>query len=197
MHTKPQLVLDIGGVLLTNLSPQFWQELTAATTISHSELTARYKAQMSPSLWSGRISEDQFWDWLCEQCSTIDGPSARELLQAKLQPLPALDLLPEWSRLADIHILSNHRTEWIAPRLTEVQQFITSMTISSIVGVAKPNPDIYKLAASRLNPNQRILFVDDKETNLLEASRLGWHTLLADEEGRWLRQVIPQLSAFY
>lgn len=194
MPDKPQLILDIGGVLLSNLSPQFWQELTAVTTISYSELTARYKTHMSKPLWSGHITEHQFWDWLCEQCSTIDRHNAHALLQANLKPLPALNFLQEWSRIADIHLLSNHRMEWISPHLADVRHFITSMTISSTVGATKPNPDIYKIAAAHLNPKQRILFIDDLESNLMEGSRLGWHTLIADGEGKWLEQVIPQLS---
>ncbi|MBW7476912.1 HAD-IA family hydrolase [Paenibacillus oenotherae] len=194
MNTKPQLVLDIGGVLLANLSPLFWQELTSDTVITHAELTSRYKAQMSEALWRGAITEEQFWHWICEQCSSIDGGHARALLRSKLTPLPALNLLPEWSRIADIHLLSNHRMEWIMPCLASVEPFIQSMTISSQVGVSKPHAPIYRHAASELRPSQRVLFVDDLETNLLEASRLGWDTLLADEQGAWLHKVIPLLT---
>lgn len=194
MTVKPQLVLDVGGVLLTNLSPPFWQELTASTAIAYTELVALYKENMSQSLWSGRVTEEQFWDWLCDQCATIDRQQARALLQKNLTPLPALDLLPEWSRIADIHLLSNHRIEWIGPCLADARHFITSMTISGSAGVAKPDPGIYKIASEHLDPDRPVLFVDDKQSNLTEASRLGWHTLLADEEGRWLQQVIPRLK---
>jgi FMN phosphatase YigB (HAD superfamily) len=38
-----------------------------------------------------------------------------------------------------------------------------------------------------------VLFVDDCPDNLRAAQSFGWHTLLADGDGRWTRMVEPLL----
>lgn len=52
---------------------------------------------------------------------------------------------------------------------------------SSVVGLMKPDPRIFELAAEQagLAPSE-ILLVDDDRPNLMAAGRLGWHTLWFD-----------------
>ncbi len=51
--------------------------------------------------------------------------------------------MPNWSQIADIHLLSNHRTEWLFPTMATISEFIKSVTISSAVGFCKPHREIY------------------------------------------------------
>jgi HAD superfamily hydrolase (TIGR01509 family) len=189
LSSRAQLVLDLGGVLVTNLSPLFWQQLANHSKVLYEEMVSRYKQDVRESLWSGAITEDDFWNWLSGSFSTVDGKAARELLHANLTPLPALRELAQWSQAADIHLLSNHRTEWVAPILAEIQPYLKSVTISSSIGFRKPHPRIYDAVAQNLTANQMILFVDDQRKNLEQASRLGWKTMLADENGDWIAKV--------
>jgi putative hydrolase of the HAD superfamily len=191
---KPQLILDIGGVLVTNFSPIFWQELAARALVTYELLTAGFKQDLRQSLWSGEITEEAFWSGLCGRFPSIDREQARAMLQSNLKPLPALEQIPTWSRYADIHLLSNHRIEWIAPFLLPYQDYIKSMTISSSAGYCKPSPEIFALAASHLHTHTNILFVDDQDKNIEQAALLGWKTLLADPQGGWIAKVMPLLS---
>lgn len=190
---KPQLILDIGGVLLTNLSP-FWVELASHANIPYEQMRSRYKLQMSEALWAGRVTENEFWTWLGREYATIDLDYAINRLQANLKPLPAFDLLPMWSEYADIHVLSNHRVEWITPALQPVIKHVKSLTISSEAGHFKPHPPIYEHAKRQLNGSRSVLFVDDQSKNLQYAAQLGWDTLLADEAGLWIDTVSLQLK---
>ncbi|MEH7399289.1 HAD family hydrolase, partial [Priestia megaterium] len=109
-----------------------------------------------------------------------------------IEPLPALKKIPIWSQHANIHLLSNHRIEWIQHILTEISPYIKSVTISGEAGCCKPESDIYLKVGQYLNKKQT-LFVDDQEKNLKEANNLGWNTILADKQGFWVEKVICSL----
>jgi len=44
-----QLVLDVAGVLITNISPGFWDEMASVSGITYEELTRLFAAEI-PSL---------------------------------------------------------------------------------------------------------------------------------------------------
>lgn len=113
---RPQLVLDIGGVLLSDLIP-FWHWVAAQITAPYDEVLTRFRREVRESLWTGALTVEEFWDWLCATFPSIDYSVARVRLAATLKPLPASEQLATWSRLGDIHLLSNHRMEWVKPPL--------------------------------------------------------------------------------
>lgn len=186
---RPQLILDIGGVLATNLSPQFWQLLAAEAGVTEESIYSPYKAQISEFLWTGELSEDQFWDWLNEQTPTVSTPQAKNFLADCLQQMPALSKIADWSQTADIHLLSNHLPTWVDPIINPIKEQVKSITISSSVGLRKPHPAIYELVSQQLPANSIVLFIDDQYKNLRQAELHGWRTLLADEDGYWISKV--------
>jgi FMN phosphatase YigB (HAD superfamily) len=194
MNKRPQLILDIAGVLVSNLSPLFWKQIAALSEkVSYELLKERFKADLRVDFWSGRIAEEEFWEWLIQFCPTLNIKEARILLNNNLIALPALDHLTQWSQYADIHLLSNHRMEWLKPLLKSIEPHIQSCTISSEVGFCKPDIRIYEILNSLLNSSKPILFVDDQEKNLLPATKLGWSTLHADSQGNWIEHVTSYL----
>ncbi|EFM12453.1 conserved hypothetical protein [Paenibacillus curdlanolyticus YK9] len=193
-HPKPQLILDVGGVLLSNLTPGFWTELAETTLVPYETFRTSYKQEIRDDLWSGAATETQFWQWAAQHAPALTAADGRQMLLKHLVPLPAIEQLQAWSRIADIHILSNHREEWLAPKLAEVTQWLTSLTVSSAAGSFKPNLPIYEIAASQAAARGPILFVDDSRANLAQAATLGWDTLWADPEGAWINEIIPLLT---
>ncbi|UJF32900.1 HAD-IA family hydrolase [Paenibacillus hexagrammi] len=191
---KLQLVLDMGGVLITNLTPGMWEELAAGSHVTYAELRERYKQDLKHMLWTGELTLEQFWSWISQQCTAVDTAQMDGLVQKHLLKLPAWEHLEGWSERAELHILSNHRQEWIGPILAPIHELLSSITISSQSGCCKPYPDIYAAAASKLQTSAPVLFVDDQEKNLREAAKLGWMTLLADEAGEWIRRVDALLA---
>ena len=78
------------------------------------------------------------------------------------------DVLPTLQALQDcgfrLGILSNHTTAVRAAIEQLVNQYIpsASITISEETGIHKPNPDIYRLAAKKLNtPPEKCIYVGD------------------------------------
>jgi FMN phosphatase YigB (HAD superfamily) len=195
MIEKPQLILDIGGVLVTNLSPLFWQKLSISAAISSEILNAKFKQEIRESLWSGKINEKEFWSWLLTEFPSINLENAYAILQSNLKRLPAMDHLARWSEFADIHLLSNHRYEWIMPIFKSVEKTIKTITISSKVGFCKPDSRIFELVTQQMKKAETlILFVDDQNKNLQQGAKLGWKTILADTQSDWIDEVIPLLK---
>lgn len=183
---RPQLMLDIGGVLATNLSPRFWNEVARQADCPVELLYAKYKKELSRGLWVGHFSELQFWNWISAQVPSVSAAQGQAILMESLTPLPGMLQLSEWSKHADIHILSNHLTAWVDPVLEPIRSFLSSVTISSQVGMSKPQMELYEYACSLLPPSAPVLFIDDQDKNLRQGAAVGWHTLQADPEGRWI-----------
>lgn len=62
---------------------------------------------------------------------------------------------------------------------TEQQSYFADILASSDIGRAKPDPEIYKLSAARLNvPTKQCLFVDDITANIMGAEAAGMRGLL-------------------
>lgn len=186
MIIKKQLVLDVAGVLLSNLSPSFWQEIATIADVPYEHLKALFKDEIRKNLWTGRISEVEFWSWLIRYCPELNPEIARKLINKHLVPLPAYNRLAAWSQLADIHLLSNHREEWLAPHLKPITPYLKSVTISSQTGYCKPGIEIYKLVEAKLSHSQHTIFVDDQAKNLVSAEELGWNTIIADSDSLWM-----------
>lgn len=189
MSRPYQLILDAAGVLITNLSPTFWYEIAEKANIPPERLRAQYKQIIRESLWSGKISEEEFWQWLKIQCPSIELGEAKRILFKHLEYLPAFDYIPTWSMFTDIHILSNHRAEWIEPLFRPMLPYIKSLTISSEVGLCKPDPKIYELVHKKLNSNGHVWYIDDQEKNLKPAEERLWNTYIADQNGNWIEHV--------
>jgi hypothetical protein len=140
---RPQLVLDIGGVLLSDLTPPFWHWVTAQTAAPYEEILAQFRRDMHTALWTGALTEGAFWGWLCATSPAIDDGAARGHLASTPTPLPALAQLATWAKSVDIHLLSNHRAEWVMPALNGTLAHVKSVTRSSTIGYCTPHPAIY------------------------------------------------------
>src|SRR5690606_23154054 len=106
-------------------------------------------------------------------------------IATSLLPLASLQFIGDWSQSTSIHLMSNHRTEWLQPILKNDLSYFTSVHISDKVGYKKPDLSFFQHVQQYFKPNEHILFVDDTTSNLLTAESLGWQTLRGDESGRW------------
>lgn len=188
------MILDVGGVLATNYTPRFWEGLSDDYDVPYDALM-QFRKDVRADLWTGAIAETEFWERMSGRFQAIDGADARERLVSEIRPLPALERLAGWRDLASLNILSNHRTEWIAPVLARLYPLADHVIVSAEVGFRKPEPEIYGLMDARLGGFADILYVDDAKSNLPQGAALGWHTLLADEGGAWIAQAERWLNA--
>ncbi|MGG1555659.1 HAD family hydrolase [Paenibacillus ferrarius] len=193
MVRRSSLILDVAGVLATNFSPDFWVALAVEANVAYEALTT-FKRETREALWTGSMSEQEFWTQLCSGFPSVDRERARRMLLASIRPLPALYDIPLWSEYADIHVLSNHRSEWVDAILEPIRGYICSITISSDIGYCKPEPDIYAYVHAKAAGSPVIWYVDDQAQNLIEPKALGWTTILADGSGTWRERILPLIS---
>lgn len=192
MDKKTDLVLDIAGVITTNFSPILWEDLSSNFKVPYDDLI-KFRKEIRKELWTGEIDEQEFWIRFTKRFPTIDREYAKNKLLSLITPLPAIEEIPMWSKYVNIHLLSNHRIEWLKHIISPIQEYITTITISGDVGFCKSEVDIYLKVQSHFNGKKNVLFVDDQENNLSGARYLGWNTLLADDKGEWIKKVNHQL----
>lgn len=85
-------------------------------------------------------------------------------LIARIEPSPALLEIPLWCKYSNVHLLSNHRKEWVKHIIGPVECYPESITIFSDVGFCKPEIDIYLKVNSHLNSPNNVLYIDDLQT---------------------------------
>ncbi|GLX68397.1 hypothetical protein [Paenibacillus glycanilyticus] len=193
MKVKLELVLDAAGVIVSNFSPLFWQGLVTRYGLPYDKLTT-FKHEVRARLWTGEITEEEFWDDFCALFPAINKNEARTALLSQITPLPGMQRIPAWSRHANIHLLSNHREEWLESVIAPLRPYLSSLTISSAARCRKPDAPIYGVVERHFNSEAPVLFVDDQAKNFKEPALRGWTTLLADEQGEWIKQVNHMLS---
>lgn len=195
---RPRLILDVAGVIATNLSPGFWEEAAMTGGTTYRQLKDSFSREIRELFWTGAITVDQFRDWLAGHGPDLSMERLSALAMKYLQPLPALGRISIWSRDADIHLLSNHREEWLSGLLEPVKDHVKSLTLSSRAGYCKPDPLIYQLVCEQFGDGEGLcIYVDDQEKNLIPARALGWHSVIADPEGRWVEEVTRLLEQLH
>ncbi|HRE91504.1 MAG TPA: HAD-IA family hydrolase [Myxococcota bacterium] len=102
-----------------------------------------------------------------------------------------------WSRVARLRVLSNHRTRWMSGHLSRfrLREHFERVVVSEAIGCAKPDIRAFELALTDagVSPGE-VLFVDDKQRNVLVARELGLQAVWADPTSRWLDEVEALLA---
>ena len=184
------LIVDWGGVLTTPLAASMggWYseegidgEEFAALMKEWLGSVAGTDAVTNPvhDLETGRITAEEFGDRLAERMRRTDGSPLRAAglvtrMFAGFTPEPAMGRVVLRAREHGLRtaLLSNSwgleypREEWAA--------MFDLTVISGEVGLRKPDPEIYLLAASRLGVRpEECVFVDDLRPNAAAAAALG------------------------
>ena len=133
----------------------------------------------------GRITAQELWN----RCGFTDNIAMLEedYLDTMLELDPdVIDVLEELSRHYRLAMLSNDIGSW-SKHLRQhhgLDEYFEEAIISGDVGVRKPEPRIYEIAAQRLGLKpEECVFVDDRPGNLEPAAELGMRTVLYNRDG--------------
>jgi epoxide hydrolase-like predicted phosphatase len=197
MTSEPRrgLLVDWGGVLTTNLFDSFRTfceleglELTALATSIRTDPESR---DLVLALETGQLEEPEFERRFAARLG-VQAPALIDRLFAASGPDETMRSAVRRARAAGVRtgLLSNSWGTRRYPREL-LSELFDAVTISGEVGLRKPAPEIYVLAAQRvgLEPAQCV-FVDDLPFNLEPAAELGMatvHHVSPDE-------TIPQLE---
>jgi putative hydrolase of the HAD superfamily len=77
-----------------------------------------------------------------------------------------------------------------ASKVSKVMALFNDVIESSVEGIRKPNPEIYKLACQRISVEpEKCLFIDDLGINLKPAKELGMKTIKVLSEAQALKDI--------
>jgi|GEM_PF-4790253 len=193
---KRILILDAGGVIIEDLSGQFWDLIAAQSTdkaLTREHLYREYKKDISDQLWTGQLSEQQLLHFLQTFKISLNEAELRAIIASCLKPLPAFEKVKEWSTKLPVYIMSNHLSDWLLPALEPLKDYISDYYISDVFKIKKPIKDWYDQLSHR-HPNTSIFFVDNTLHNIVVAQENGWSTVLADETHSWIQEVDDWIS---
>jgi putative hydrolase of the HAD superfamily len=177
------LLVDYGGVLTSNVFDAF-AVFCRAEGLPPDAVRERFRhdpaaRDLLARLETGELATDEFEARFAARLG-VRREHLIERLFSAVEPDPAMLAAVGAARAAGVRtgLVSN---SWGAGDVYERERFpelFDAVVISGEVGLRKPDPAIYRLAAERLDlPPARLVFVDDLPGNLKPARALGMVTV--------------------
>jgi putative hydrolase of the HAD superfamily len=198
--TRDTLLVDFGGVLTTNVFDAFADfcraEGLAPDTVRDRFMTDPEARDLLGDLETGRIDEAEFEPRFAALLGVEPAEGLIDRLFAGMVPEPAMLDAVRAARQGGVRtgLLSNSWGQERYDRAT-LEELFDTVVISGEVGMRKPSPEIYALAAERLGREpERIVFVDDLPGNLKPAREIGMATILHRDAGATVAELEQHLG---
>ncbi len=184
------IIFDLGGVLITNdwdkKNTGFFAEFIGVFGVSEKDMDRGWRAGHDP-FFTGRISENEFWKIFFKKAGREE-VSEEDLARAKKiwrkhqkQDKNMLALLRKLKKNHILVGLTNLGREWADYKIKKykLNRYFQTVFISGYLGVAKPDPEIYKKVLMKLGAEpEDCFFIDDRERNTAPAEILGFRTVV-------------------
>jgi HAD superfamily hydrolase (TIGR01509 family) len=174
------IIFDIGNVLLSFDFGRTFRRLAPQCGVSTSEVLSVLNRLKNP-FESGRLGVDDFLKQVTSELGYRgDVAELRLAWQEIFEPIEQTHaLVRRLHSQIPLYLLSNTNdlhTEYFLSRYSVFECFQDAI-FSQRVGLLKPNPEIYRVAARRfsLRP-ENALFIDDLEENVESAAAVGLKT---------------------
>lgn len=176
-------LFDLGGVLFTNGTKQFITELAKRYSLSEESVKNIIDGDLGTQYREGGITRDEFWTKVKVKLAISEsvGSLEKQWIQGYEIIYETKNCIKELSAKYNVFYLSDNVKERVEA-LDRRFQFISLFkggVFSHEVGVRKPDPKIYTFALSKAHalPSETV-FIDDKESNLDPAKKMGITPLL-------------------
>jgi epoxide hydrolase-like predicted phosphatase len=198
--SRDALLIDFGGVLTTNVFASF-AAFCRAEGLDPDTVRDRFREDAAArdllgELEEGRISNAEFEARFAPMLGVAETEGLIERLFGGIQPDEAMLDAVAAARRAGVRtgLVSNSWGEEGYDR-TRFDELFDVLVISGEIGTRKPEPEIYMLAAERLDrPPERIVFVDDLPGNLKPARALGMATVLHRDAAQTIAELEDHLG---
>ncbi len=200
------ILWDFGGVFTTSPFENFnlLEERCGAPkdfirTINSVNPTTNAWAQFE----SNRVSLEEFDELFATESKLagyeIRGKEVISLLSGDLRP-KMVELLKLCKEQYKVACITNNVKAGRGPgmssdddkasKVSKVMELFDDVIESSVEGIRKPNPEIYKLACQRISVEpDKCLFIDDLGINLKPAKELGMKTIKVLNEAQALKDI--------
>ena len=194
------LLIDFGGVLTSNVFESFAAFCRAEgldpDTVRDRFMEDRAARDLLGELEEGRIANADFEARFAPMLGVADHEGLIARLFARMQPDEAMFDAVAAARRAGVRtgLVSNSWGDEAYDR-SRFDELFDALVISGEIGIRKPAPEIYALAAERLGLEpERIVFVDDLAGNLKPARAIGMATVLHRDAGTTLAELEEHLG---
>ena len=178
------LIFDNNGVLTTCDDNKTIPEFAKHFQIDEDTLREKFHRMVVPADL-GNITTQQFFDNLsAELGKSYKKSDVWKIFLECYIPIPEMrKLLIDQKKEYKIALLTNfidsfdelNREVWHYEEVFEPE----NMFVSSKLHLAKPDPEFYQYALGKLNIKpEEVIFIDDREINLIPARKLGMKTIL-------------------
>lgn len=174
------VVLDVHGVIFTNPLARFLAEVAQRHGRESGEVLQTWTSQLRRPFWLGQLGEQEMWQTLFPSADADTLTAELEQRYAKGPLFDALDAISQ-----PIWLLSNHRTDWLLPRLARfgLAGRFDRVFVSDAIGWVKPDAEAFRLV-QRAASDRAVTYVDDKPANVAVAGETFAEAILVGEAGR-------------
>lgn len=160
------LVLDVHGVIFSNPLVPFIAETAERLGHDRDEVLRAWTTRLRRSFWLGEVAADELWTTLFPGCRPAALTAELEQRYEAGPLLEALDAIdgPIW-------LLSNHRTDWLLPRISRfgLDGRFERIYVSDDIGFVKPEVGAFRFVQDLLG-DRSVRYVDDKAENVKAAA---------------------------
>jgi putative hydrolase of the HAD superfamily len=166
--------------------------MLAAVAFAPSRLDPAITGKITDDQWRSAVAAD-----LAEICGSVERANALVAAWSELVPRvdrEVLSLLASAREVATVVLVSNATTRLELDLARQELHDVADIVLNSArIGIAKPDPRVYLIAAERAGATlQRCLFIDDTAANVIAASEVGM-TALKYEQIEDLREFLAPL----
>jgi putative hydrolase of the HAD superfamily len=177
------IISDLGGVVLNRGIWIFWDYLEKEFNIPFEKSKVSF-LKYYKLYFSGEISEELFWtNYLKDLNLKRDWRELRTILLTSFKPNECvINFYRELREKGyELVLLSDQTKEWwpFLDKTFGISKHFDTTIVSALVGLYKPNQDIYELALTKSKSiAEECVFIDDLEKNLVPAKEMGMKTIL-------------------
>lgn len=137
----------------------------------------------------GHLTSDELWQEFAQLAEVDESTLQQRLAQFDGVDKALLDVIEAAKPNYKIGVISNAGKDALTQHFTDkpIEQYFDAVTLSSELGVIKPDPAIYKHAARALGVEpEECLFADDLQKNVDGAQAVGMQALLYTNLPRYI-----------
>jgi putative hydrolase of the HAD superfamily len=187
------IIFDLSGVCFTNEEPIYIDFLCKKYGYDYKEFNAFYQSMLVKAE-VGKMTCEELWAILIEKYDIPKTVSqiVDEMMELKEPKLDALDLASQLKKKLEIVYLTNYnKLYWNAIKdKFDMNKWFSSGFVSYQLGVRKPSSECFNIILNEYNlkPSE-VIFIDDFQSNLDEAKKLGIFTILFKDKDNLAKDI--------
>ncbi|MCX6801394.1 MAG: HAD family phosphatase [Candidatus Diapherotrites archaeon] len=175
------ILTDFGGVVFSDIFPGFSERYKAKKGLNEEKVFSSFKGEHWRRYETGKIGEEEFLGVVAKNLGTNESiEELRKEVLATIVPLHEnIEFYRKVSKKYKLAGFSNNSIEFMAHSVGQADvSFFSKIFNSAEIGLRKPDMKFYEFALKELGvAPQKIVFIDDKEVNLVPAKKLGMNVI--------------------